>query len=774
MNQKLGKEKSLSHNENDQEIDQKELDNEKKKICLNCFGEIKEKDAKHFKNQINQINQKKQSIQQDRSNQLKIKLDNLNNLNGLVEQLRNFYAEQMEQIVFSIKNWSQQLIDEDEVFIKNLQQNEYSDYSQFMQYIRKEQDAQIKNQTDQIKKINHLILNLKETDLVKQCLIFLESQNINPILLKINNGKENKIIDEELNLICEEHKKQITLFDLSAKKLNNQKRIGCLDCLDGTINQYTSIKRAQNMWQQIQQQKLEKMNQHVEILKIKIKSIKEYFLAMQKSLNNSIENATIKITLYQEDYILKVRQTNIQLMNTCWQYLNKKQLIEIAQELSQINQLSIQEDPLMDEYCIQENFVYEIAKDTIKSLQECQITYSDQISHLINNQIITYHQESSNKQIESQSTDIIDQQKIKSTILENKEQEQQLSINLKQEQQQIIDKQQPTQSILSQKQQKVLQPFKFNLIENSSIQQNEFCRAIAFNQDCTIVLAGCNNLIKVFEFKQEQLKFTQLLSEHQKDVHVLDFMKKTINFISGSADKQIIIWQINQNKEWECQQKLNGHTHYIRCMILNNKENMIISGSPDKTIKFWIKRNEWQCEQTITDHMSWISGLSLNDQQNKLISSGGDKLILIMEQSKKEDKWIVIQKIIVEQYGDRICFINDDLFTFQPYSEESMHIYKLKNNNQYLKSKEIAVKGGSSGDSYLFPQKYIKNKCLLLNKNGNNINLIRQKENGDFIIEQSIDFETYYLFGQISEDGEYLITWDNKSTQIQLRKYHEQ
>ncbi|CAD8116712.1 unnamed protein product [Paramecium primaurelia] len=46
---------------------------------------------------------------------------------------------------------------------------------------------------------------------------------------------------------------------------------------------------------------------------------------------------------------------------------------------------------------------------------------------------------------------------------------------------------------------------------------------------------------------------------------------------------------------------------------------------------------------------------------------------------------------------------------------------------------------------WLFPQQYLNLKGLLLNKNGNYINLMRKKEKSDFIIQQSIEFNTYRI-----------------------------
>ncbi|CAD8211291.1 unnamed protein product [Paramecium pentaurelia] len=259
--------------------------------------------------------------------------------------------------------------------------------------------------------------------------------------------------------------------------------------------------------------------------------------------------------------------------------------------------------------------------------------------------------------------------------------------------------------------------------------------------------------IEVFEFKQEVLKQTQLLREHQDDVNTLKFMNKSNRFISGSVDQLIIIWSINESHQWICQQKLDGNNGIIFCLVLNYNEDMIISGSSDSTIKFWMKQNQWLCQQTIKDHTNDVYGLSLNQQQHKVISCGFDNQILIIEQSQYYSIWIVIEKIEVETHGIRICFINDNLFTFQPYGIEQMHVYEINNTNrQYSKIKDIIVKG--EYDQVFFPQQYIKQKCLLVN-------------------EQLVEFGDLYIFGCMSDDGQYLITWDSSSNEIQIRKYNE-
>ncbi|CAD8127270.1 unnamed protein product [Paramecium sonneborni] len=315
----------------------------------------------------------------------------------------------------------------------------------------------------------------------------------------------------------------------------------------------------------------------------------------------------------------------------------------------------------------------------------------------------------------------------------------------------------------------------FELMNQNIINQVESCKAISFNKDCSIMIAGCKEKIKIFLHQEGMLNSIQMLSEHTKEVFTLNFMRNNNNFVSGSVDQSIIIWQVNEiNYQWNCQQKLNGHQNWILCLLINNNDDLIISGGCDRTIKFWGNQNQWLCQQTIINHTSNVCSLSLNENQNKLISCSDDQQILVMEQAQLDKKWNVIQQIKVDQYGFRLCFIDDNLFTFQPKCKDQMHVYKLDSNtHNYRKTKEIVVRCGSDRCSRLFPQQYLKSKCLLVNKNGNNINIMTKKENDDFVVEQSIEFSDESIYGQLSDNGEYLITWDSGSKEIQVRKCKE-
>ncbi|CAD8215221.1 unnamed protein product [Paramecium octaurelia] len=275
----------------------------------------------------------------------------------------------------------------------------------------------------------------------------------------------------------------------------------------------------------------------------------------------------------------------------------------------------------------------------------------------------------------------------------------------------------------------------YEFLNKNSIEQQEYCYGIAFNQDCSIAQM-------------------QLLNQHQDCVTTLNFMKKSNQLISGDLVGSILIWSINHNNQWICPQQLEEHNDRVNCLIVNNNEDIIISILDQK--------NEWTCQQTITHHKRGFYQLSLNDKQNKVFSYGDNQLILVIEYQDQNKQWMVIQNIQVDSQGFRLCYINDNLFTFHPKKGNLINAYEMNNlSKQYIQTKTISVNLGN--DFYLFfPQQYINSKQLLVSKHDNYVNLIRKTDNDQFKVDNT-------LFGCMSDDGQYLITWDDSSKEIQIR-----
>ncbi|CAD8106208.1 unnamed protein product [Paramecium primaurelia] len=128
-------------------------------------------------------------------------------------------------------------------------------------------------------------------------------------------------------------------------------------------------------------------------------------------------------------------------------------------------------------------------------------------------------------------------------------------------------------------------------------------------------------------------------------------------------------------------------------------------------------------------------------------------------------------------------FITNGLFAFQSrIPRNRLFLYQLDENTQmFNKLQDVIVEGvgGNKTCAIFFPLVYIDNKQILISKNGQKINLIKltfSPSNQLFNQIQTIDYgfqPNGWLFGTVTQDGEYLITWDQKSKNIQIRSYQE-
>ncbi|CAD8131278.1 unnamed protein product [Paramecium sonneborni] len=479
-------------------------------------------------------------------------------------------------------------------------------------------------------------------------------------------------------------------------------------------------------------------------------------------MKNIWENITEQIN-YNLDMIEQENKQFINLINENMNLaesseLDLEKLVQIFQG-STLNLWNTQKDLYLMKLDKTRKWLYQEVQAFIENIKK-EMNQFDQIGKS------TVEQE--NVKEETQLDNTIIKFQVQQQLPQDDQQSQQINYQLS------LLKQEQYQSI-QQMSQFNIKPFTYQKVKKNSIQQQESCYAVAFNKDCSIVAASGNQLIKIYEFRQGKLKLNQVLNEQQKTyVTALHFMQKFNQLISGNGDGSIFIWSINKNNQWICQYILKEHYDRINCLIINNNEDIIISSSSDFTIKFWINLNGWICQQTIVDHKNQVFQLSLNEQQNRVISCGYDQLILIIEYQEYNKKWIVIQKVNVDCCGFRICFIKDNLFTFQPKKGNQMHVYEMNNvSKQFTKTKNIPLNQSGNDNKIYFQQQYIKQKQLVLNKHDKNINLIRITQNDEVKVEQSIQFNDYCFFGQMSDDGEYLIIQVQSSKEIQIWKYTE-
>ncbi|CAD8198785.1 unnamed protein product [Paramecium octaurelia] len=720
-----------------------EKEMEKIRLCLKCLANGYKRKVILIKEQIKNVQNLKSKLSQERQEQVK---ENLQQVAGLIEhiqKLKEFYISQIKSIDELGEIWKQKIQIMGDSFIEQVNKQEESDQEQFLYFVNQLQNTQIQELFEQKIKIEKEIFSLKEPEDLLKCDTILKAIQYDTKKIDVETKEEAQEIIK-LNIFCEEHQnKRVKLFYLGTEN-RIQKRLACLQCFDNHPSKdYQTVDKVHSKWNKIIQKRQENMKRNLQTIQKNVEQINEDMQSMQESIKQSFDKNRQNLTQNYNQYISEVEQCSSK-MNVKWQQLQKEEILNIVEELSNTQQQQISNDPLLQKYVTQEELVNEIKKNQLLYLQQCQLTEIRKLNNpLFQNLIID--------EMATQFQKILPNQ---NGIFKTRGSSTQIQMEV-----------QTKVKINSQN-------FIYNLMKESSVKEEQSCRAMAFNQDCSVVFVGCNEQIQVYEFRQERLKKIQTLSVHESSVVTVNFIKRSNQFISGSeGDGQIIIWSLNDNKEWFISQKLNKHSTGIRCLIVNDSEDIIVSCGLDDKLVFWIKKNQWISKQTIKKQ--GVYGLSINQQQNKLISCVQEDQIAILEFSISEKIWVTKQQIPLQQKGIRVCFIDDNQFTIQTYQNDILDFYEMKNKDEFTKTKGIKVLKGQQDECPFFPLQYIKSQSLLVSKNCQYINILNNKQNGEFILQQSIEFQSSKLYGCMSDDAQYLITWDDVSKEIQIRKYQE-
>lgn len=112
---------------------------------------------------------------------------------------------------------------------------------------------------------------------------------------------------------------------------------------------------------------------------------------------------------------------------------------------------------------------------------------------------------------------------------------------------------------------------------------------------------------------------TKILKGHENGIMTLQILDNIL--ATGSYDKTIKIWDLDTGKEVRT---LTGHTDGIRCLQFDDSK--LISGSMDRTLKVWNWRTG-ECLATYTGHSDYV--ICLHFDANILVSGSADGTALV-------------------------------------------------------------------------------------------------------------------------------------------------
>lgn len=220
-----------------------------------------------------------------------------------------------------------------------------------------------------------------------------------------------------------------------------------------------------------------------------------------------------------------------------------------------------------------------------------------------------------------------------------------------------------------------------NELKNKLIEQNNMIKENESKVENK--LKNMENNILIFTINmlnQTQNKFVfidQILNDSYNKASIRSLLvTRNSELISGLDDSNINIYILNKNNNrFEYINKLIGHKGAVHCLCEPKKENYILSGSADKTIKLW-DILKYECLKSFIGHTDIVMKIIFSNEE-RIISCSLDKTIKIWDIEGNTISTLIGHNdgvYVIEQIKD------GRLISFSGNNDRSVRFWDLKTN----------------------------------------------------------------------------------------------
>ncbi|KAF7635726.1 hypothetical protein Mgra_00004818, partial [Meloidogyne graminicola] len=158
--------------------------------------------------------------------------------------------------------------------------------------------------------------------------------------------------------------------------------------------------------------------------------------------------------------------------------------------------------------------------------------------------------------------------------------------------------------------------------------------------------ASFDTTIIIYEINRISHEFEELhkLEGHECEVKCCSFSTSGHYLATCSRDKTVWVWKVpfeNDDEDYEVISILQQHTADVKFVVWHPKEDILVSGGYDCSIRFYIfDGEEWSTAQAIPDAHSetiWSATFEPLTGQH-LVTVGGDKTIKIWSSEKRPEE----------------------------------------------------------------------------------------------------------------------------------------
>jgi WD40 repeat protein len=175
-----------------------------------------------------------------------------------------------------------------------------------------------------------------------------------------------------------------------------------------------------------------------------------------------------------------------------------------------------------------------------------------------------------------------------------------------------------------------VQTSKFTLINELSEPEGEVLRILLYSNDSYLV-ASCHTDIIIWDTKTWRVE-KKIAKAHTSDIYSLAADENTGRLLSGSIDKTLKFW--NMLNGWDCSKVIEGHFDSIRCIILSEDNQYLFSGGYDNVVKIWDLQLR-KCLATLSGHQACITDIAHIPELKIILSSSKDGTVRIWNFTEK-------------------------------------------------------------------------------------------------------------------------------------------
>lgn len=119
----------------------------------------------------------------------------------------------------------------------------------------------------------------------------------------------------------------------------------------------------------------------------------------------------------------------------------------------------------------------------------------------------------------------------------------------------------------------------------------------------------------------------KILRGHKGEVACMAISAKENMLVSGSKDGTLKVWDI---QEGVCVKTLEGHKSAVVSVDISPNSRFVVSGSWDKTLRLW-ELETGQCVYTMEGHNHWVEHVRFTPDGRNVISASRDKVLRVWE-----------------------------------------------------------------------------------------------------------------------------------------------